>query len=384
MNIKSFKDLQLARACLVDKNGNWLDRPINELQKIGTIDRNIRALKDIIGLLLNSDKICEETKLFIGTKQASIKSVNDKLNNCIKERVEISGETPRYVNYVTSQNRINSDYETFCSCIEEGFIKKLINNIPVNNGELGIKLSKLIKYYGVFESSRNNIEIFIPNDILKCNSYKGNELFFEKLERLKPYLSKQKEIIEQAISKDYMFVEYFNYLLSSISIQDEQINRDRERLIGFLNGETLTPDLSSSNESNLKKALEEKENKIKELEQTIKNNENDVQSKNNKIEELNNNITNINIEIEKLEYTNNENENKIKNLEQQLENANETIKNKNIQIETLNNMVKELGQHEENEDSDILDFDMDIEEDNNNIVENNSDNDDDEIMDFDD
>ena len=237
MKIKILKQLQEYYYDLKDDNGIWREKPIGILAKASTPKNNIEKIKTILSILESSDKLDMCTKIFMCNKKLSIKAANDILNDLRDQASEKLDKQLRHVSYTTSCIRMTNDEEKLTLCIGDTFLKRLVYNIDITSREIEDKVSKLIKEFSVFDNQRKNLTLYINDSYFKCGEYKGNEKFFEKLKDIECYLIQRKEIIENAINSDKEFVGYFNYLLSSKGIQDNQVMIDRERLLKFLNNQ---------------------------------------------------------------------------------------------------------------------------------------------------
>ena len=245
MNIKILRQVQEYIFSLKDDIGNWRDKPIGIIGKANTSDKGIERIKTIINILLSSDKLSDDSKIYISTYGISISSTNKVLND-LNSRPRAS--KPKIVSYNTTVARINNDENALKTCIGENFLRDIVYDAGISDKEFNNKLAKILKDYGVFEKQRSNLQLFIDDSVIDCNGYENSEDFFEILQSLEVYLVQRKHIIEDTINSDKQFIGYFNYLLSAKGMQDEKISRDRERLMKFLRNEDYITGYTNNNE----------------------------------------------------------------------------------------------------------------------------------------
>ena len=245
MNIKILRQVQEYIFSLKDGIGNWRDKPIGIIGKANTSDKGIERIKTIINILLSSDKLSDDSKIYISTYGISISSTNKVLND-LNSRPGAS--KPKIVSYNTTVARINNDENALKACIGENFLRDIVYDAGISDKEFNNKLAKILKDYGVFEKQRSNLQLFIDDSVIDCSGYENSEDFFEILQSLEVYLVQRKHIIEDTINYDKQFIGYFNYLLSAKGMQDEKISRDRERLMKFLRNEDYITGYTNNNE----------------------------------------------------------------------------------------------------------------------------------------
>lgn len=236
MRIKLLKELQEYIYSLKGENGLWRDKPIGLVGKARTSKENLEKLKTAINILLASDKLSDDTKIFISSRKITVKAANDILNDARHMASEKLGKQLRNISYNVTVNRVNEDEQELINTVGLNFFKDLVYNMSVSENDFNQKLTKLIRKYSVYEKQRNNLNFYINADIVRCDKYKGNEEFFDILSTLEGYLVQRREYLEKQINENEEFVGYFNYLLSAKSLVDPIVAKDRERLLSFLSG----------------------------------------------------------------------------------------------------------------------------------------------------
>jgi hypothetical protein len=238
LNSKCLSLLKKVHYSLKDENGVYRDIPISIIGNANTSVEGLKRLKGILDLVLSSDKIYEGTKIFIRNNDMSIKEVYDKVESDYKSQRTNKNKIEASGTYSTVIKKIHNDNEKLIQTFGMDMIQDCIYNRISDFSEFDRKISIFIAEYGTSNNVRNNLMINIDDKPCMCNEYRGSEDFFEILNSIEPYLKERMTIIEEVINKNKEFVGYFNYLLNSISLVDDDIvNSDRERLLKFLNNE---------------------------------------------------------------------------------------------------------------------------------------------------
>lgn len=266
MNNDILKDLKKCHQSLIDDLGNWKNKADEYL--VHTIDKNVEILKSILGIVLRSDNLSTETKIFISRPLLSIKGVNEEINRLRLEAQGIKKECIRPLSYNNTVLKIGQDNTKLKGILKIEDIRDLIYNRVDDYNNIEKTIYNLINEFGNCDKSRNNLILNIDDSKIKCNSYKNNEEFFDILGSLENYLVQRKTIIENVINGNEEFVEYFNYLLNSESLNNKEVLRDRERLLKFLNNE----DYITGYESEL---IEIEKDDIKEYREEVEENSDD-------------------------------------------------------------------------------------------------------------
>lgn len=233
---KDINILQKVYASLKDDNGIWRKEPVGIISNAETSEKNVETLRLIIDIILGSDKIADEVKLFISS-ESTIKEINDEINRRIELRSIVNKKKTSPYSYSNTCKKITDASTNFSAILGIGMIRKLIYNRVEDSDNIEKKIEKLMLSYGNSNGLRNNLAIDIDTDEIGVSAYKNNEDFFDILQTVENYLVQRKAIIQRAINNDKHFVKYFNYLLNSASLSDDSVRQDRERLLKFLNNE---------------------------------------------------------------------------------------------------------------------------------------------------
>lgn len=228
--------IQKVYASLKDENGTWRSEPVGVVANAETSEENVDKLKLVLDIILGSDKIPDEVKLFISTEY-SIREVNEEINRRVEIKSIANKKKITPYSYGNTCKKISDTSDDISNIIGIGTLRDLIYNRVDTEDSINYKLEQLIREYGNSNGLRNNLLIDVDTDELAGNQYNDSEEFFDVLSTLENYLIQRKAIIQKAINSDRQFVKYFNYLLNSASINDKSAQEDRERLLKFLNNE---------------------------------------------------------------------------------------------------------------------------------------------------
>ncbi len=233
---KDINILQKVYTSLKDDNGIWRKEPVGIISNAETSEKNVETLRLILDIILGSDKIADEVKLFISS-ESTIKEINDEINRRIELRSIVNKKKTSPYSYSNTCKKITDASTNFSAILGIGMIRKLIYNRVEDTDNIDKKIEKFMLSYGNSNGLRNNLAIDIDTDEIGVSAYKNNEDFFDILQTVENYLVQRKAIIQRALNNDKHFVKYFNYLLNSASLSDESVRQDRERLLKFLNNE---------------------------------------------------------------------------------------------------------------------------------------------------
>lgn len=233
---KDINILQKVYTSLKDDNGIWRKEPVGIISNAETSEKNVETLRLIIDIILGSDKIADEVKLFISS-ESTIREINDEINRRIELRSIVNKKKTSPYSYSNTCKKITDASTNFSAILGLGMIRKLIYNRVEDRDNIDKKIEKLMLSYGNSNGLRNNLAIDIDTDEIGVSAYKNNEDFFDILQTVENYLVQRKAIIQRALNNDRHFVKYFNYLLNSASLSDDSVRQDRERLLKFLNNE---------------------------------------------------------------------------------------------------------------------------------------------------
>lgn len=233
---KDINILQKVYTSLKDDNGIWRKEPVGIISNAETSEKNVETLRLILDIILGSDKIADEVKLFISS-ESTIREINDEINRRIELRSIVNKKKTSPYSYSNTCKKITDASTNFSAILGLGMIRKLIYNRVEDNDNIDKKIEKFMLSYGNSNGLRNNLAIDIDTDEIGVSAYKNNEDFFDILQTVENYLVQRKAIIQRALNNDRHFVKYFNYLLNSASLSDDSVRQDRERLLKFLNNE---------------------------------------------------------------------------------------------------------------------------------------------------
>lgn len=233
---KDINILQKVYTSLKDDNGIWRKEPVGIISNAETSEKNVETLRLILDIILGSDKIADEVKLFISS-ESTIREINDEINRRIELRSIVNKKKTSPYSYSNTCKKITDASTNFSAILGLGMIRKLIYNRVEDSDNIDKKIEKFMLSYGNSNGLRNNLAIDIDTNEIGVSAYKNNEDFFDILQTVENYLVQRKAIIQRALNNDKHFVKYFNYLLNSASLSDESVRQDRERLLKFLNNE---------------------------------------------------------------------------------------------------------------------------------------------------
>ena len=237
MNNKLVQELKKYCCSLRDSNGLWYSEPIGIVKNAQTSSDGINRVKTILNIVLNSDKISDETKIYISSMDFNIKDVNEKINELRANATKQLKRKVTELSYNNTLTKISNDNQRLKMIFGDSIIRDCVYNRLTDFSQLDSLIDRLILEFGQCEKSRGNLMIDIEKTSMAFNGYNNNEEFFDILSSIEGYLIQRKMIIEKAINSNSDFVSYFNYLLSDKGITDERVSVDRERLLRFLNNE---------------------------------------------------------------------------------------------------------------------------------------------------
>jgi hypothetical protein len=227
--------------------GKWLDigkeRGMLENKEVDSY--YIKKLRETIEILLNSDNISDETKLWLSDKNMNFNKVNEQLNMV---------PSKKKMSYSSTVLRVNTDEKKLVDLVGVDWLRELMYGyLDKDSVESG--LGRIISVYGKFDERRNALAFEISKDkignpYVDENGTLNSEDFFSYFEDISKYLKSRISIFADAINSDSDFVSYFNYLLSVKGMQDEKVTNDRLRLIAMLEGNDWNSDEIDNSESN--------------------------------------------------------------------------------------------------------------------------------------
>lgn len=240
------KELQEYHYCLKDVSGHWRKNPISYIYNWRTSDINIDTLKKIITIILDSDFISIETKIFVASKGMSIKEVNNFVNDARSMKLSKAGSVLKPLSYNNTCQKLQKDDEELTRYLGVDLLRSIAKNEIKDEKDTNKRLVRFKERFAENYNYRDNLTLTIRQTTPQVTSYMGNEEFFEILQSLEAYLVQRRDIIQQVINSNTEFVDYFNYLLSKQAIDNDVVAVDRERLIKFLKNEDYTTGYSDT------------------------------------------------------------------------------------------------------------------------------------------
>lgn len=248
MKNNMLKELQEYHYCLKDVSGHWRKNPISYLYNWRTSGENLDTLKKILTIILDSDFVSVETKIFIASKGMSIKEINRFVNDARAIKLSKSGNILKPLSYNNTCLKLSEDDKELSKYLSSELLRSIAKNEVKDKNDTNNRLVKFKERYAENYNYRDNLALTIRQTTPQVTSYMGNEEFFDILQSLEAYLVQRRDIIQQVINSNVEFVDYFNYLLSKQAIDNDLVATDRERLLKFLKNEDyMTGYLDSDN-----------------------------------------------------------------------------------------------------------------------------------------
>lgn len=243
------KELQEYHYCLKDVSGHWRKNPISYLHNWRTSGENLDTLKKILTIILDSDFVSVETKIFIASKGMSIKEINRFVNDARAIKLSKSGNILKPLSYNNTCLKLSEDDKELSKYLSSELLRSIAKNEVKDKNDTNKRLVKFKERYAENYNYRDNLALTIRQTTPQVTSYMGNEEFFDILQSLEAYLVQRRDIIQQVINSNVEFVDYFNYLLSKQAIDNDLVATDRERLLKFLKNEDYMTGYLDSNNS---------------------------------------------------------------------------------------------------------------------------------------
>lgn len=241
MNRQLMKELRFYYDALYE-NGVPRDKPIGIIENARTSQDGVSRLRSIFDIIFNSSKVSEDTKIYIANIKYSMRDVNEYLNNKIKESNEQFKTKNEEILYCTTSARVKADEAKILSIFGETLIRDCVYNRLINFKKIDECITQLYDKLVSNKKLRDNLLIRIRETRAVKKPTMQSEDFFAMLDSIGAYLVQRKDRIEQVINEDEEFVNMFNYLLSSESSGDTEAQKDKKKLIKFLNNEDYTED----------------------------------------------------------------------------------------------------------------------------------------------
>lgn len=249
MKNNMLKELQEYHYCLKDVSGHWRKNPISYLHNWRTSGENLDTLKKILTIILDSDFVSVETKIFIASKGMSIKEINRFVNDARAIKLSKSGNILKPLSYNNTCLKLSEDDKELSKYLSSELLRSIAKNEVKDKNDTNKRLVKFKERYAENYNYRDNLALTIRQTTPQVTSYMGNEEFFDILQSLEAYLVQRRDIIQQVINSNVEFVDYFNYLLSKQAIDNDLVATDRERLLKFLKNEDYMTGYLDSNNS---------------------------------------------------------------------------------------------------------------------------------------
>lgn len=211
---------------LRDKNGNKRTKPVGTVANLKLGNRETSFLQSYLDLLVNTDIISKETKVYIGDKFITKRGVTDYLNESLSE-----GETPKNFNTVAS--KIGYDQTKLSSIFGADMVTKVLTK-KADLDEYSVILVSEIQKRGGGKGVAEELVIDLPQDSV-CSEL-DDDSFDALYTFITPYfraqmLSRLRELY--SINKNCM--GYFNYLMFTpeTMLSNEDILRRKKLELGM-------------------------------------------------------------------------------------------------------------------------------------------------------
>lgn len=255
---------------MYDNNGNLRVKFIGSLADIELSEGRIDLLKNITDLVLNTNIISEETKIYLKDRNIKVSQVNEIINERRKEKKEaiekklgnsINYDEYKEVSVNSTQSKITYDRQRLEKMLGSDILTNIIYQRAYNIEEYQIKVGKLLEKYKNIASLREELVLNLKEDCYN-KEYNG-DFKQDSIKLLKPYIKSEIEQVEKEINNNLDFVGYFNYLLSGVTCSTEKDKENRAFLRALLKGEEVnTPEEAETKieEENLPEDGSEQEN----------------------------------------------------------------------------------------------------------------------------
>lgn len=235
---------------MYDNNGNLRVKFVGSLADIELSEGRIDLLKNITDLVLNTNIISEETKIYLKDRNIKVSQVNEIINERRKEKKEaiekklgnsINYDEYKEVSVNSTQSKITYDRQRLEKMLGSDILTNIIYQRAYNIEEYQIKVGKLLEKYKNIASLREELVLNLKEDCYN-KEYNG-DFKQDSIKLLKPYIKSEIEQVEKEINNNLDFVGYFNYLLSGVTCSTEEDKENRAFLRALLKGEEInTPE----------------------------------------------------------------------------------------------------------------------------------------------
>lgn len=234
-NSKILIEIKRTLPDIVDSNGNFRTVPIGNVGKRRLSGERLDLLKSFVDLLQNTTILCRETKTYLFDPHITLKEVTDKLN----EEGEKQGKN---YNYNTVVSKVGYDRGKLDSVLGKSFFSDIIyktkNKKDLDNYRklLGLAFIR----YGKTGGDKVRENLLLP--LNKSHVYKdiSDEKFDEFIRVIMPYIKSQVKAVAESIDPES--VGYFNYIISSPILPDEDMQRlyRLKLLMGLVDEQVVT------------------------------------------------------------------------------------------------------------------------------------------------
>lgn len=213
------KELKLIYPDAIDNNGNLRTMPIGLLAKRKISMGRFHLLQSFIKLIIETDIVNKETKLYISNPDISYRSVNRAMN-------ELNGNVEPEIPERTTQSKIGYGRRKLMETFGEDIVTDIAFK-TMNDDKIRIYEEKITKAYreyagGSREDIRDGIALTLDKDSL-CGEL-SDDKFDQFIDIIKPYLKHHMEAVSANMDEDS--IGYFNNLMFNPNLN----NVDKERL----------------------------------------------------------------------------------------------------------------------------------------------------------
>lgn len=223
--------------CLRDSHGNKREKPIGLIGRAETCEEYAQMIDTILMVIMDSDDISVESKLFISNMGTNISGISRLYNDILTKKAAESGISVLPVSYDTTRLRMNKDSAILEKYFGNGLLKDLVYDQVSDWRATNMNIRKFKERYSDTESYRENLDFDIKDLKFTGNPKMDSNEFFDIMHTLEPYLLSKKRMLETGLNSNKQFVDYFNYLLSREAADDDEVQIDRERLLKFLSNQ---------------------------------------------------------------------------------------------------------------------------------------------------
>lgn len=205
---------------LRDSNGNERMQVVGILKENSVSKSRMQLLNEVVDLVVDTDIICNEAKMYIKDRGITLKRLTSELNDS-GERISDSALNGRVL-YASRK----LEKEIGSMAISDILYSKT-KDISVHEANI----AKVISKYTGGSKLKQNI-MFNIDDNQICSKYSGD--FFEEFGEIIKEFNRVHYEESRRIEKSGEACGYINYLLSGVKVDDEKVIEDRERLIKLL------------------------------------------------------------------------------------------------------------------------------------------------------